>query len=115
MSAAAHLVEHADVALYEAGARGGWAVRVAYPATSFRFLDNGQHLLIGAYQAIFRLLDKTGMDWRRHFYRQPLRWYLHDGLRFEAAWSLPAPLNLLTGLLRGEGASFGEKWRWYSS
>ena len=76
---------------------------------AFSFLDNGQHLLIGAYQGVFRLLDKAGADWRGHFFRQPLRWYLHDGLRFEAAWSLPAPLNLLTGLLRGENASLGEK------
>ncbi len=108
LSAAAHLVEHADVALYEAGRVAGGRAR-GVPSDEFSFLDNGQHLLIGAYQAVFRLLDKTGMDWRRHFYRQPLRWYLHDGLRFEAAWSLPAPLNLLTGLLRGENASLGEK------
>ncbi len=108
LSAAAHLVEHADVALYEAGRVAGGRAR-GVSGDAFSFLDNGQHLLIGAYQGVFRLLDKAGGDWRGHFFRQPLRWYLHDGLRFEAAWSLPAPLNLLTGLLRGENASLGEK------
>ena len=108
LSAAAHLVEHADVALYEAGRVAGGRAR-GVSGDAFSFLDNGQHLLIGAYQGVFRLLDKAGADWRGHFFRQPLRWYLHDGLRFEAAWSLPAPLNLLTGLLRGENASLGEK------
>ena len=108
LSAAAHLVEHADVALYEAGRVAGGRAR-GVSGDAFSFLDNGQHLLIGAYQGVFRLLDKAGVDWRGHFFRQPLRWYLHDGLRFEAAWSLPAPLNLLTGLLRGENASLGEK------
>lgn len=108
LSAAAHLVEHADVALYEAGRVAGGRAR-GVSGDAFSFLDNGQHLLIGAYQGVFRLLDKAGADWRRCFFHQPLRWYLHDGLRFEAAWSLPAPLNLLTGLLRGENASLGEK------
>ena len=108
LSAAAHLVEHADVALYEAGRVAGGRAR-GVSGDAFSFLDNGQHLLIGAYQGVFRLLDKVGADWRRCFFHQPLRWYLHDGLRFEAAWSLPAPLNLLTGLLRGENASLGEK------
>ena len=108
LSAAAHLVEHADVALYEAGRVAGGRAR-GVSGDAFSFLDNGQHLLIGAYQGVFRLLDKAGVDWRGHFFRQPLRWYLHDGLRFEAAWSLPAPLNLLTGLLRGGNASLGEK------
>ena len=108
LSAAAHLVEHADVALYEAGRVAGGRAR-GVSGDAFSFLDNGQHLLIGAYQGVFRLLDKAGADWRRCFFHQPLRWYLHDGLRFEAAWSLPAPLNLLTGLLRGGNASLGEK------
>lgn len=108
LSAAAHLAEHADVALYEAGRVAGGRAR-GVPSNEFSFLDNGQHLLIGAYQGVFRLLDKVGADWRRCFFHQPLRWYLHDGLRFEAAWSLPAPLNLLTGLLRGENALLGEK------
>ena len=108
LSAAAHLVEHAAVGFFYAGGVAGGRAR-GVSGDAFSFLDNGQHLLIGAYQGVFRLLDKAGADWRGHFFRQPLRWYLHDGLRFEAAWSRPAPLNLLTGVWRGENASVGEK------
>ena len=45
LSAAAHLVEHADVALYEAGRVAGGRAR-GVPSDEFSFLDNGQHLLI---------------------------------------------------------------------
>ena len=72
LSAAAHLVEHADVALYEAGRVAGGRAR-GVSGDAFSFLDNGQHLLIGAYQGVFRLLDKAGADWRGHFFRQPDR------------------------------------------
>ena len=52
LSAAAHLVEHADVALYEAGRVAGGRAR-GVSGDAFSFLDNGQHLLIGAYQGVF--------------------------------------------------------------
>ena len=57
LSAAAHLVEHADVALYEAGRVAGGRAR-GVSGDAFSFLDNGQHLLIGAYQGVFRLLRR---------------------------------------------------------
>ena len=109
LSAAAHLVPHAETVLYEAGRTAGGRAR-SIASGSFSFLDNGQHLLVGAYRSVFALLDKTGTDWRRNFCRLPLQWHLADGASFQAARWLPAPLNLAAAVLGARRATLAEKF-----
>lgn len=77
------------------------------------WVDNGQHLLMGAYHETLRLIEHLGAT--RYLMPQeklhvPLKG--HDGLlRFFTLPHLPSPLNLLWGLLRFEGLSWGDRFR----
>ncbi|HFA9714188.1 TPA: FAD-dependent oxidoreductase, partial [Neisseria gonorrhoeae] len=62
------------------------------------FLDNGQHILLGAYRGVLRLMKTIGSDPRAAFLRVPLHWHMHGGLQFRAL-PLPAPLHILGGVL----------------
>ncbi len=72
-------------------------------------LDNGQHILIGAYRETLRLMQTVGADPGQLFKRLPLELnYPGAGFRVRLP-SLPAPLHLAFGLLGARGSSFGEK------
>lgn len=95
----------AVVTLFEAGrVAGGRARSVA--ADDFSFCDNGQHLLIAAYDGVRDLLRRVGaqVDW----VREPMYWHLADGVQFQAA-CLPKPLNVLGGLCGAKGVAVAEK------
>lgn len=109
LSAAAHLSPHAHVTLFEASRVAGGRAR-SVDNQAFSFVDNGQHLLIGAYQAIFALMDKVGVARDAVLFRQPLQWYLSDGIRFQAANGLPAPWNVAMAIVLAKGASGAEKY-----
>ncbi|MCP2041760.1 squalene-associated FAD-dependent desaturase [Neisseria sp. HSC-16F19] len=109
LAAAAALAESADVTLFEAGKVLGGRARSVSPADSgFDFLDNGQHLLVGAYHRILALLQRAGVAENDAFLRLPLTWYLADGIRFQAA-RLKAPWHLLAGIARGEHMGWRDK------
>lgn len=65
-------------------------------------LDNGQHLLIGAYRDTLALMRRVGVDPDRVFLRQPFALRYPDGFRLQAA-ALPAPLHLAAALLTARG------------
>lgn len=71
-------------------------------------VDNGQHLFIGAYRSVFKLMDMIGVDCQHAFLRQPLILRLIRGnrtsLHFKAP-HLPAPLHLLSAILTARGLS----------
>lgn len=71
-------------------------------------LDNGQHILIGAYTQTLRLMRTVGIDTDRALLRMPLN--LCD-LRGQgiALPDLPPPWNLLVGALRARGWSWSER------
>ncbi|MFP5409779.1 MAG: hydroxysqualene dehydroxylase HpnE [Gammaproteobacteria bacterium] len=76
-------------------------------------LDNGQHILLGAYEQtlalIGRLQPEVDVLWRL-----PLTLEQPPNFRL-ACPRLPAPLHLAAGLLTAHGLSFAEKWaaaRW---
>ncbi|HHS0803411.1 TPA: hydroxysqualene dehydroxylase HpnE [Neisseria meningitidis] len=99
LSAAVTLARHADVTLFEAGRQaGGRARTLAGNTDGFGFLDNGQHILLGAYRGVLRLMKTIGSDPRAAFLRVPLHWHMHGGLQFRAL-PLPAPLHILGGVL----------------
>lgn len=68
-------------------------------------LDNGQHILLGAYSETLRMMRRVGVAADEVFLRVPLQMHYPedvDGMQF-AAGRLPAPLHLATGLLRAKG------------
>lgn len=94
------------VTLYEASATlGGRARRIEIDG---QVLDNGQHLVLGAYTALHQLIDQVAPK-RRSFVRKPLRLSVHRQLTLQS-WPLPAPLNLVLGFLSANGISWRERF-----
>jgi hydroxysqualene dehydroxylase len=74
-------------------------------------LDNGQHILLGAYRETLRLLQETGIDAKAVLLRLPLQIRYPaacDGMQLMAA-PLPAPLHLAAGLLRASGLNHADR------
>ncbi|MBE0622825.1 MAG: NAD(P)-binding protein, partial [Burkholderiales bacterium] len=71
-------------------------------------LDNGQHILIGAYRETLRLMRAVGADPERLLLRQPLT-IEYPGKFSLRAPRLPAPLHLLAGLLAASGLTWSER------
>ncbi|AXS79685.1 hydroxysqualene dehydroxylase HpnE [Dechloromonas sp. HYN0024] len=95
-----------DTTLFEAGrVLGGRARGVDLDG---RRLDNGQHILLGAYRDTLALMRRVGVDPEQVFDCRPLRVIDHTGFRL-ALPRLPAPLNVAWGLLTAHGVGFGEK------
>ena len=72
-------------------------------------VDNGQHVLLGAFESVLEMLATLGVSEASVFRRQPLRLLLIglEGRRIDLRTErLPAPLHLITGLLRSTGISF---------
>jgi squalene-associated FAD-dependent desaturase len=72
-----------------------------------RELDNGQHILIGAYSELLRLMHTVGVP-SEAVLRMPLELRYADGFSLRALW-LPAPLGLLAGLLAARRLPFAER------
>ncbi len=108
MAAAVTLAEQrVPVTVFEAGKTlGGRARRVEQREAA---LDNGLHILIGAYSETLRLMRLVGADPERLLLRLPLTWRIHDRFTLTAA-ALPAPLHLLAGLMSASGAPFSERF-----
>ncbi|WP_077002609.1 hydroxysqualene dehydroxylase HpnE [Variovorax sp. KK3] len=72
-------------------------------------LDNGQHILIGAYSATLGLMRDLGIDPEGVLHRMPLqlRFADGDGLQVPAGW--PPPLDLLRGIVGARGWSLRDK------
>jgi squalene-associated FAD-dependent desaturase len=73
-------------------------------------LDNGQHILIGAYRDTLRLMRLAGVDESQALLRLPLQLIQHKQFRLQAPSWLPAPLHILHGLLNAEGLSRSERF-----
>lgn len=71
-------------------------------------LDNGQHILIGAYRETLRLMRTVGADPEQLLARQPLA-IEYPGKFSLRAPRLPAPLHLLAALLTARGLSWSER------
>jgi len=89
---------------------GGRARTVAAP---FGAVDNGQHLLIGAYREFLDMLGTLGLREEVLFDRRTLRLHMNDldGGRdvMISVPALPAPLHLAKGLGSARGLSLGER------
>lgn len=97
------------VSLFEAARTlGGRARRVELNGLA---LDNGQHILLGAYSESLRLMRIVGIDADEALLRLPLqmRYPKHSGGMDFVAPRLPAPLHLLVALLRASGLAREDK------
>jgi len=83
---------------------GGRARRVVSQGTE---LDNGQHVLIGAYTELARLMRLVGVA-ADAVLRVPLEIRYFDGFSLRRLW-LPYPFGLLGGLLLARGVPFSER------
>jgi squalene-associated FAD-dependent desaturase len=108
LAAAATLAERGvPVTVFEAArSLGGRARRVALDGVD---LDNGQHILIGAYRETLRLMRLVGADPDRLLLRLPLELRDLAGFRFRAP-RLPAPLHLAVGLVLASGLTVAERF-----
>jgi squalene-associated FAD-dependent desaturase len=94
------------VTLFEAGRIPGGRARSA--ELDGRRLDNGQHILLGAYRETLALMRRVGADPDALLERHPLQVLDSAGFRL-ALPDLPPPFNLAWGLLAARGPRFTEK------
>lgn len=97
------------VTLFEAARTLGGRARLV--ESHGKQLDNGQHILLGAYSETLRLLDKVGVDPADALLNLPLQMRYPPaggGMDFVAP-RLPAPLHLAVALLRAKGLAAADK------
>jgi squalene-associated FAD-dependent desaturase len=96
------------VSLYEAAPQlGGRARKVV---RNELHLDNGQHILIGAYRDTLALMRTVGVDIEGSLWRMPLALKYFDGSGIQLK-NIPAPINVLVGVLNATGWSWPDKGR----
>ena len=110
MAAALQLHSHRiPVSLYEAARQYGGRARSV--SLAGQTVDNGQHLLIGAYRETLRLIQFMGLQEEAVLLRLPLSLTVlgqHHSLRLRTP-ALPAPLHLAAGLLLARGIPLTER------
>ena len=106
LAAAVVLAQHdIPVSVFEAARQlGGRARRVAYRGID---LDNGQHLLLGAYRETLRLIRLVSSG-REPWLTLPVDLDIPGHFRFKAP-PLPAPLHLGFALMNAKGLTAGER------
>src|SRR5258706_1876640 len=106
MAAAVTLAERGvPVTVFEASrSLGGRARRVSVDGVD---LDNGQHVLIGAYRECLRLMRLVGANPDELLLRVPLELRYADGFHLRAPRA-PYPLNLFGALLAAKGLGLAQ-------
>jgi squalene-associated FAD-dependent desaturase len=100
------------VTVFEASRTLGGRARAlsgALPDGTPLTLDNGQHILIGAYTETLRLMRLVGMEPDAHLLRRPLALPFADGTGLQTpgyATHWPAPLDAMAAIATARG------WRW---
>ena len=101
---------HAAIVLEATQASGGRSrgLKGLLPNDQPVSLDNGQHILIGAYTETLRLMQQVGVDPAAALLKLPMRLLFPDGagLRFPA-W--PTPLDALAGIAGARGWTLADK------
>jgi hydroxysqualene dehydroxylase len=118
LAAATTLAEKGiETTVLEAGSQlGGRARNVAVEFNSQVVqLDNGQHILLGAYHETLKLLKQIGVDEQQAFLRMPLTLEVRSltkrpSFKLSAPNYLPFPLNQLFGFLFCKGLTLSERF-----
>lgn len=98
-----------QVSLFEASRHAGGRARRVTALN--RQLDNGQHILLGAYRQSLKMMQQVGISVNEAMLRLPLQMIYPehvDGMEFIAP-RLPAPLHLLIALWRAKGLQKEDK------
>ena len=99
----------AQVTVFEAGRTpGGRARRVVHPEFGAQ-LDNGQHILLGAYDQTLDLMRRVGRNPAMLLMRRSLRLASLDGTFRLSAPALPAPWHALAALATARGLPWRER------
>ncbi|MGZ5182830.1 MAG: NAD(P)-binding protein, partial [Ramlibacter sp.] len=99
------------VTLFEASRQFGGRARslaVPLPAGDEAVLDNGQHILIGAYTQTLALMREVGVDPAASLQRLPLTLRFPDGDGL-ALPDWPAPLGVVWGIATARGWSWRDR------
>lgn len=112
LSAAVYAVQHGHrVRLFESAPTLGGRARTLHAPGLQADIDNGQHILLGAYTATLALMRALGLEPAQRFTRLPLSIHSADGSLNMRAWpGLPAPLHIAAGLLAARGLTRKEKF-----
>ena len=89
---------------------GGRARSIQTNSENYPALDNGQHILIGAYQQTLSMMQIVGINLEKAFWRKPLDLRYADG----SGLSLPNksfPINLLQGIVLNPCWRVVDKWQ----
>lgn len=98
----------AVVTLYEASRTLGGRARVV--RMQGKALDNGQHIMLGAYRETLGMMRRLGIAETSALLRLPLQMCYPDGAGMQfVAPRLPAPLHVGAALLRARGLSRADK------
>lgn len=107
-----------QVRLFEATTHAGGRARSLTKHFAGQPLDNGQHVLIGAYRDTLALMRTVGLNPDTLLRRVPLDLRFADGQGL-CLRDWPSPVNLLEGVARAQGWSLKDKasliqasWRW---
>jgi len=112
LSAAVRLTQagHACTVFEASRMLGGRARRVAWSGTNGEVMpiDNGQHILLGAYRETLELMQAVGLEPGTLLHRLPLSLESVNGFRLRApAW--PAPFHLVGAILLARGLAWSDR------
>ena len=113
MAAAATLAQRSphQITVLEAAAQWGGRARglpLRMPDGSAVLVDNGQHILIGAYTACRAVMQQVGVDVDASFTKLPLALRYPDGSGIQFP-DLPQPFDALLGIASARGWSLAER------
>ena len=100
-----------QVTVFEAARTPGGRARgldITLPDGRAMTVDNGQHILIGAYTESLRLMRIVGVDPEASLQRLPLTLQFPDGAGLRLP-DLPVPLDVLAGILRNSAWPLRER------
>ena len=107
-----------QVDLYETAHTPGGRARSLAQRFAGQPLDNGQHVLIGAYQDTLALMRTVGLESDALLMRTPLNLQFADGQGLTLP-NVAAPWNVLAGILMASGWGWSDKtrllaacWQW---
>lgn len=100
-----------QVTVYEASRHIGGRARSNYNLKMRTELDNGQHILLGAYTSTLQLIHELGLKSDKLFLRQELAIRSADGQLSIITKPWIAPFHLLGAVLLAKGLSLAEKWQ----
>lgn len=99
-----------ETTVFEAGREPGGRARSVDSAALGMRIDNGQHILLGAYTETLGLMRELGIDPEQRLLRLGLGLRSADGRYRLQAWPrLPRPLHLLAGIATARGLGWRDR------